>query len=316
MNRNTVLTTPMVITDIPGWDSGLTPREFRIQISAPDTPSFVNLRLHIMSDTYLRTDQKVDMHMEICRTDFGPTPKEKQTGPDKKVYMEKLLSLMRPDNDQVALGKFVEKVKIKNISRKKAAIKKALEAEHGNSDSDSDHDEDPESSSPDKAKSTKKKGYFSAWNKMAVVTRIGCCGLEKHIPDSLGTDEWVDWKYCNPKRTRNYVSEWTLPWDYKDDNNGEWEDVGVSRKNMKRFNKRRISLGREIGAERNSLDWIDDNAMTGSAGSSVGGSEKDSSAFLSLVTPPNSENANSSWEGSEPNGSLMGDQADRAELGI
>ena len=49
----------------------------------------------------------------------------------------------------------------------------------------------------------------------------------------------------------------------------------------------------------------------------MGGSETDSSAFLSLVTPPTSENANSaSWEGSEPNGSLMGDQADRAELGI
>ena len=248
----------MVITDIPGWDSGLTPREFRIQIPAPDTPIFFNLRLHIMSDTYLRTDQKVDMHMEVCRKDFGPTPKEKQTGPDKKVAMEKFLSLMCPDNDQVALGKFVEKVKKKNV-RKKAAIKKALEAEHGNSDSDSDDDEDTESS-PAKAKSTKKKAYFSAWNKMAVITRIGSRGLEKHIPDSLGTDEWVDWKYCNPKRTRNYVSEWTLPWDYKDDNNGEWEDVGVSRKNMKRFDKRRTSLGREIGAERNSFDQIDDNA--------------------------------------------------------
>jgi hypothetical protein len=256
MNRNKVLTTPMVITDIPGWDSGLTPREFRIQIPAPDTPIFVNLRLHIMSDTYLRTDQKVDMHMEVCRKDFGPMLKEKQTGPDKKVFMEKFLSLMCPDNDQVALGKFVEKVKKKNI-RKKAAIKKALEAEHGNSDSDLDHDEDAESS-PDKAKSMQKKAYFSAWNKMAVITRIGCRGLEKHIPDSLGTDEWVDWKYCNPKRIRNYVSEWTLPWDCKDDNNGEWEDVGVSWKNMKRFNKRRISLGREIGAERNSFDQIDD----------------------------------------------------------
>jgi hypothetical protein len=312
MNRNKVLTTPMVITDIPGWDSGLTPREFRIQIPAPDIPIFVNLRLHIMSDTYLRTDQKVDMHMEVCRKDFGPTPKAKQIGPDKKVFMEKFLSLMCPDNDQVALGKFVEKVKIKNI-RKKAAIKKALEAEHGNSDSDSDHDEDAEFSSPDEAKSTKKKGYFCAWNKMAVITRIGCRGLEKHIPDSLGTDEWVDWKYCNPKRTRNYVSEWTLPWDYKDDNNDGWEDVEVSRKNMKRFNKSRISLGREIG---NSFDQIDDNAMTGLAVSSVAGSETDSSAFLSLVTPPTSESANSSWEGSEPNGSLMGDQADRLDLGI
>jgi len=307
----------MVITDIPGWDSGLTPREFRIQIPAPDTPIFVNLRLHIMSDTYLRTDQKVDMHMEVCRKDFGPTPKEKQTGPDKKVFMEKFLSLMCPDSEQVALGKFVERLK-KKTSSKKAAIEKALIAEHGDSDSESYENEEAESpSTPDKAaKSTQGKGCFSAWNKMAVVTRIGCCGLEKHIPDSLGTDEWVDWKYCNPKRTRNYVSEWTLPWDYKDDNNSEWEDVGVNQKNMKRFNKRQISLGREIGAERNSLDQIDDNAMTGSAGSSVGGSETDSSAFLSLVTPPNSENANSSWEGSEPNGSLMGDQADRAELGI
>jgi hypothetical protein len=219
--------------------------------------------------------------------------------------MEKFLSLMCPDNDQVALGNFVEKVKKKN-ARKKAAIKKALEAEHGNSDSDSDHDEDAESS-PNKAKSTQKKAYFSAWNKMAVITRIGSRGLEKHIPDSLGTEEWVDWKSCNPKRTRSYVSEWTLPWDYKDDNNGEWEDVGVSRKNMKRFDKRRISLGREIGAERNSFDQINDNAMKSLAVSSVTGSETDSSAFLSLVTPPTSENANSSWEGSEPNGSLMGD---------
>ena len=196
----------MAITDIPGWDSSLKPRQFRIQIPAPDTPAFVNLRLHIMSDTYLKTDQKVEMYIKVCRKDFGPTPKEKQNGPDKKVFMAKFLSLVCPDSSQVALERFLEKVKKKNM-RKKAAIKKALEAEHGDSNSESDEDGDTESPSHDKANAMQGKGYFSVWNKIAVITRVGCRGLEKHIPDSLGTDDWVDWKYCNPKWTRNYLNE-------------------------------------------------------------------------------------------------------------
>ena len=53
----------------------------------------------------------------------------------------------------------------------------------------------------------------------------------------------------------------------------------------------------------------------GLAASSVVGSETDPFAFLSLVTPPTSDNENSSWEGSEANGSLMRDQADQADLG-
>jgi hypothetical protein len=303
MNQNRVLTTPMVITDIPEWDSGLKPREFRIQIPAPNTPAFVNLRLHVMSDTYLKTDQRVEMSMEVCRKDFGPTPKDtRQIGPDKKLFMAKFLSLMCPDSDQVALGKFIERLK-KKTSRKKAAIKKTLAAQHGDSDSESDEDEGTESPSP----STQRKGYFSAWNKIAIITRLGCHGLDKHIPDSLETDDWVDWKYCNPNRTGNYVSEWTLPWDYNDDNNGEWEDVKVSRKSMRRFNKRRISLGRDIGADRMLFTQIDDNAVTDSAVSSASGagSETDSFKFLSVVTPATSENASSNdWESSEPNESV------------
>lgn len=147
------------------------------------------------------TDQKLEMPMDVCKKDFGPTaPKERQIGPDKKLYMEKLLSLMSPDGDAMAVAKLAETVKKRN-ALKRAAVTKALAAEHGDPDSDKDGNED---SSKDKmGKSKKGKAQFNAWNKLAIITRLGCRGLERHIPDSLATDDWVDWKYCDPER--NYI---------------------------------------------------------------------------------------------------------------
>ena len=168
---------------------------------APDTPGFLsNLTLHIMSDTYIGTDQKVEMSVDVCKKDFGPTArKERQIGPDKNLYMKKLLSLMSPDGDAMAVARLAETVKKRN-ALKRVAVRKALAAEHGDPDSGKD-DEDP---SKDKmGKSKKANAQFNAWNKLAVITRLGCRGLERYIPDSLATDDWVDWKYCDPQR--NYI---------------------------------------------------------------------------------------------------------------
>ena len=79
---------------------------------------------------------------------------------------------MSPDGDAMTLAKPAESVK-------RAAVRKALAAEHGNPDYDKDDDGDP---SKDKmGESKKEKAQFNAWNKLAVITRLSCHGLERHI---------------------------------------------------------------------------------------------------------------------------------------
>ena len=61
--------------------------------------------------------------MDVCKKDFGPTvPKERQIGPDKKLYMEKLLSLMSPDGDAITIAKLAETVK-KRKALKRTAVR-------------------------------------------------------------------------------------------------------------------------------------------------------------------------------------------------
>lgn len=287
MHQERVLTNPIVITDIPYSDSGLQPRQFRLQFDSPDTPDIFNLQLYVMSDTYMKTDQVINMTLDVCRKDFGPSPpKKRQNGPDKKLFMEKYLSLMCPESEGEALARFVAKIKKRSIM-KKAAIRKALAVEHGKPDADGQP--------PSTAKTTivNPRGDFNAWNKMAVITRLGSAGLEKHIPDSLGTDDWVDWKYCDPHR--NYISEWTVSWDCVDDCENEWVDIRgkLSGESLKTFNEQRITAGREIGGYLIQFD-PDRNEMTDGMAHDLGGSsEIDSSDQLSVVTPPASEDADS-----------------------
>ena len=295
MHQNKVLTAPVVITDIPYWNSGLEPPQFRLKIPVPDTSEILDLRLQIMNDTYFNTDWEVCISVDICRKDFGLSPsKGRQTGPDMKFCMEKYMSLICPDScDPAIFAKFVKKAKEKTLT-KKLAIKKALERERENKDKNEDWD----SLSQGKAKVARGKGLFNAWNKMALITRFGCRGLERHIPDSLGTVGWVDWKYCDPTRAHNYVSEWTLPWDFEDDNSTDWEDVKVSKQSLKRFQESRISLGREIGTYR--LPLVNDPSITALAVPNTAGKETDSSDFPSVATPATSETTNSSIaEGSQ-----------------
>jgi len=198
-----------------------------------------------MSDTYMGTDQILEMPLAVCEKHFGPiAPKETQPGPDKKLYMMKILNLISPEGNAMSVAKAVETVKKRGAAAKRAAVARALAAEYrGSDDEDDEDDEEVRIAAMEKrAKKTSKGQLLNAWNRMAVITRLGCHGLERHIPDSLATDDWVE--CCDPE---GCVSEWDLLWDYDEDGSSEWEDIKVSKKHLQRFNRHRISLGREIG---------------------------------------------------------------------
>ena len=242
-----------MITDIPYSNSGLKPRRIRTFLSAPSTPAILELKLHVVSDTYMSVDWESELILNVSA---------RQDKVGFKAILDDDSSSLSIHKDMVkgALNQLPACVSEEEIEAEFAVIitKYQIHKMRKTKESDTDPGDNQADTIDDlslnhiKVSATREAHYL--YQRLYSRKPVLSDKLERLIPDTLNAARiWNKMSSCHPEK--DYISERMLKWDCWDDNDEDWVDLSgkFTKDELRLFNESRIILGREIGG---STTWL------------------------------------------------------------